>query len=58
MFESNFPVDRESCSYRTLYNMYKRIANAKGLGPAEKRAIFHDTAAKTYKLDEAFPARL
>jgi predicted TIM-barrel fold metal-dependent hydrolase len=50
MFESNFPPDKESVSYRTLYNCFKRIANAVGLTELEKRAIFHDTAARVYKL--------
>ena len=26
MFESNFPVDKASCSYRTLWNSFKKIA--------------------------------
>ena len=28
MFESNFPVDKQSCSYRTVWNAFKRIAAA------------------------------
>ncbi len=49
MFESNFPVDKASCSYRILWNSFKRIAD--GCTPAEKAALFHDTALRAYKLD-------
>jgi len=52
MFESNFPVDKDSCSHRTLYNMYKRVCNAKGLSAADKKAIFHDTATRIYRLND------
>ena len=34
MFESNFPVDKASCSYRVLWNSFKRIAA--GLGPRRR----------------------
>jgi L-fuconolactonase len=49
MFESNFPVDKASCSYRVLWNSFKKIAA--GASPAEKAALFHDTAARVYRLD-------
>jgi hypothetical protein len=26
MFESNFPVDKGTCSYQVLWNVFKRIA--------------------------------
>lgn len=48
MFESNFPVDKVSASYRTLWNSFKLIA-AK-LSAAEKAALFHDTAMRVYRL--------
>jgi predicted TIM-barrel fold metal-dependent hydrolase len=48
MFESNFPVDRVSCSYSVLWNQFKKLA--KGMRDDEKRDIFHDTAARTYRL--------
>ena len=48
MFESNFPVDKESCSYNVLWNAYKRLAAA--YSPAEKADLFHDTAARVYRL--------
>lgn len=46
MFESNFPVDRASCSYRVLWNAFKRIAA--GASATEKTALFHDTASRVY----------
>lgn len=49
MFESNFPVDKAMCSYVALWNAFKRIAE--GALADEKRALFHDTAARFYRLD-------
>jgi len=51
MFESNFPVEKVSCSYRVLWNSFKRIAKA--FSPDEKAALFHDTAARTYRIGTA-----
>jgi L-fuconolactonase len=48
MFESNFPPDHRSCSYRTLWNAYKRIAEP--YNQAERDLMFHDTAVATYRL--------
>jgi len=48
MFESNFPVDKVSCSYTVLWNAFKRITRA--ASPQEKAALFHDTAARVYRL--------
>mmetsp|Transcript_3783 Transcript_3783/g.12031 ORF Transcript_3783/g.12031 Transcript_3783/m.12031 type:complete len:369 (+) Transcript_3783:72-1178(+) len=50
MFESNFPVDRDSVSYRTLWNAFKRVAAKRGFTGPEKKDIFHDTAVRVYKL--------
>ena len=50
MFESNFPVDKECVSYRTLWNTFKRIAARLGLSDAEKADIFSGTAARVYRL--------
>ena len=50
MFESNFPVDKECVSYRTLWNTFKRIAARAGLSEAEKTAIFGGTAARVYRV--------
>jgi len=52
MFESNFPVDKECVSYRTLWNTFKRIAAKAGLSEAEKANIFSGTAAYAYRLSE------
>ncbi len=49
MFESNFPVDKQSCSYAVLWNAFKKIAAP--YSAAEKSALFHDTAARVYRLD-------
>jgi len=49
MFESNFPVDRASTSYNVLWNTFKRLAT--DFSAAEKAALFHDTAARVYRLD-------
>jgi predicted TIM-barrel fold metal-dependent hydrolase len=46
MFESNFPVDKASCSYNVLWNSFKRIAA--GFSAEEKSELFHNTAARTY----------
>lgn len=51
MFESNFPVEKLSCSYRVLWNSFKRIAKA--FSPDEKAALFHDTAARVYLIGTA-----
>ena len=50
MFESNFPVDRECISYRTLWNLFKKMAAKLGLSEAEKTAVFSGTAARAYRL--------
>jgi len=48
MFESNFPVDKASCSYTVLWNSFKRLTSA--YSAAEKAKLFHDTAARVYRL--------
>lgn len=53
MFESNFPVDKVSCSYTGLWNAFKIIAGELGLSQAEKDAMFYGTAVKAYSLDIA-----
>ena len=49
MFESNFPVDKISYSYNVVYNAFKRLS--KGYSAAERAALFHDTAARVYRID-------
>ena len=48
MFESNFPVDKNSYSYQTIWNSFKRMTQ--GFSSTEKTWLFHDTAAKAYRL--------
>ena len=48
MYESNFPVDKGSQSYRTLWNAFKRLSHA--ASAAEKAALFKDTAQRVYRL--------
>ena len=58
MFESNFPVDRERCSYGVLWNSFKKIAARYSAG--EKLDLFCNTAARVYRLPQfvqATPAK-
>ncbi len=48
MFESNFPVDRFSLSYRTLWNAFKKLTA--GFSDAEREAMFSATARRVYRL--------
>jgi predicted TIM-barrel fold metal-dependent hydrolase len=48
MFESNFPVDKVSVSYRVLWNSFKRLTA--NFSAAERAALFHDTAVRVYQL--------
>jgi predicted TIM-barrel fold metal-dependent hydrolase len=48
MFESNFPVDKGTCSYQVLWNAFKRLAA--GHSAEEKTALFSGTAQKAYRL--------
>lgn len=49
MFESNFPVDRATCSYSVLWNALKRIAA--GASDDEKARLFHGSATEFYMLE-------
>ena len=49
MFESNFPVDKVSFSYHVMYNAFKRLS--KGYSADERAAMFHDTAARVYRIE-------
>jgi L-fuconolactonase len=51
LFESNFPVDRLSVSYRVLVNAVKMIVA--DLSPAERDALFAGTAERVYRLASA-----
>lgn len=48
MFESNFPVDRLSLSYRTFWNAAKKMVA--DFTEDEKDAMFRGTAARTYSV--------
>jgi L-fuconolactonase len=48
MFESNFPVDKRTVSYRVLWNAFKILA--KNYSAAEKTALFSGTASKVFRL--------
>ncbi len=49
MFESNFPVDKDSYSYTVLWNAFKRLSE--NFSASEKAALFHDTAVRVYRLE-------
>jgi predicted TIM-barrel fold metal-dependent hydrolase len=49
MFESNFPVDRVSCSYGVLWNSFKKIAAR--FSAAEKTQMLAGTARRVYRLN-------
>ena len=49
MFESNFPVDKASCSYDVLWNQFKKLTAS--YSAEERAAMFHDTAARVYRLE-------
>jgi predicted TIM-barrel fold metal-dependent hydrolase len=49
MFESNFPVDKGTCSYQVLWNAFKRIAAVHSAD--EKTALFSGAAKEAYRLD-------
>ena len=49
MFESNFPVDKVAYSYNVMYNAFKRLS--KGYSANERAAMFHNTAARVYRID-------
>ena len=49
MFESNFPVDKGTCSYTVVWNTFKRLAA--GASPEEKKELFRGTAIRAYRLN-------
>ena len=50
MFESNFPPDKVSFSHHVLFNAFKRLSQE--YSAAERAALFHDTAARAYRISE------
>ena len=53
MLESNFPPDKGSCSYPVLWNAFKRLAAP--LRGQDRMSLFHDTAARVYRIDTGQP---
>ncbi|TMV08267.1 amidohydrolase family protein [Arenibacterium halophilum] len=53
MMESNFPADGHSCGYVPLWNALKSITA--DFTPAEKRALYWDTASRVYGIDMPHP---
>jgi L-fuconolactonase len=51
MFESNFPVDKVSFSHHVLFNAFKRFS--KSYLASERACLFHDTAARAYRISDA-----
>ncbi len=49
MFESNFPVDKLSCSYTVLWNQFKKLTA--NFTADERAAMFHNTALRVYRLE-------
>ena len=52
MFESNFPVDRSSCSYVELWNAFKRITS--GCLAETRHDLFFKNAQRIYRLPDVF----
>lgn len=50
MFESNFPEDKQSCSYVELWNAFKLATRT--MSADERRDLFYRTACRTYRLPE------
>ena len=48
MFESNFPVDKQSISYHVLWNFFKKISE--NFSEDEKKSMFYDCAKKAYSI--------
>jgi predicted TIM-barrel fold metal-dependent hydrolase len=48
MFESNFPVDKQSCTYADLWSAFEQIVA--GASRAEHEALFSATATRSYRL--------
>ena len=46
MFESNFPVDKQSVSYRTVWNAFKKMAS--DYSDEDKNKLFFQNAKDVY----------
>ena len=50
MMESNYPPDGRSAGFVPLWNALKHLT--RGASADEKRAMFHDVAARAYRIEE------
>ncbi len=50
MFESNFPVDKQGCSYTVLWNTFQKLCDEQGYSPDERADLFAGTARRFYGL--------
>jgi predicted TIM-barrel fold metal-dependent hydrolase len=48
MFESNFPVDKQSCSYPVLWNAFKKLSA--GCSSEAQTQLFSGTAGRVYRI--------
>ena len=48
LFESNFPVDKQSISYPVLWNAFKKLTS--DFSEKDKNQLFYETAARVYKI--------
>jgi predicted TIM-barrel fold metal-dependent hydrolase len=48
MFASNFPVDKLYSDFDTLYGAFRKITES--FNADERRMLFHDNAARYYRL--------
>ena len=48
MFESNYPVDGATCSYRRLWDVFKELA--KDYSETEQQALFSGVASRVYSI--------
>jgi predicted TIM-barrel fold metal-dependent hydrolase len=48
MFASNFPVDGLTGSFDEIFSVYKALT--RDLTEADRRALFHDTASRVYRI--------
>lgn len=48
MFASNFPVDKLFSSYDAIWDAFDEIT--RGFPPTDRTALFHDNAARFYRL--------
>lgn len=50
MFESNFPVDKQSCSYVSLWNAFKLCTQQRS--SEDRRNLFYASACRAYRLPD------